>query len=134
LKSAEKELLQGIDDYEAAGYDPGFLFEDRTPIIEDFSLGKKSELNGMSPSNTSLWEKYAGIELLGIGLNISGAGTIALTGSGSTGIAATGVTLSGVVAGGGAIILGGSMIAIDLLEGEGLDKTDKVIDWLLGAE
>ena len=89
-----------------------------------------------SPVGPTPYERVAGAEMVGLGSMITGAGGVALTGSGSTGVAATGLTAGGVIGGGGAIILGAGIIAIgiDLIEGQGLDKTMNTLNWLIGAE
>lgn len=110
------------------------------PITTSANIIESNEPTNAPPNlpgnlNQSNWEKYAGVELIGVGATIAGAGGIALTGAGTTGIAATGLTAAGVIGGGGTIALGIGIIAIgiDLIEGQGLDKTTEFINWLIGA-
>ena len=80
------------------------------------------------------------MELIGLGSSLAIGGGYALTGAaipgiaGTASLAATGVTIGGVIGGAGFIVVGLGIVGvgIDLIEGDGLDKTIEIINWALG--
>lgn len=148
---AELGKLTGLNYEESSFYD-----FDRERRAESLQIGEivsfpqvlstfANMMEGIEPSNTPPrlpevqiqlnWEKYAGVDLIGLGTILANAGRIAATGAATSGIATTGVTAVGVVSGGGMIALGVGIVAIgiDLIEGQGLDKTMEFFTWLIGA-
>jgi hypothetical protein len=103
------------------------------PASEAISLPSPTSTPTPNNSLQEAQSKLAGAEMLGVGVIYATAGGYAVTSTiAAAGTAEVITTAVGVAGGGGLLIVGLAVIwlGVDMLEGNGLDRTNNFINWL----